>query len=133
MRPSRPPEGRESRGVVTWDGTGAAPGNACPGPGVARGTRGRGPGRAFQDSSLAPAAGLRPGPGVGVKHRARDAGRLPYKLGSSRRVPRNLDPSAPKARAERIRESDDARLPATRNADPRARSEGAPPRRARRP
>src|SRR4051812_26269258 len=29
-----------------------------------------------------------PGPGVGVKHRARDAGRLPYKLGSSRRVPR---------------------------------------------
>ena len=39
MRLSRPPEGRESRGVVTWDGTGAAPGNACPGPGVARGTR----------------------------------------------------------------------------------------------
>src|SRR4051812_7426620 len=60
---SRPPEGRESRGVVTWDGTGAAPGNACPGPGVARGTRGAWPGRVLRarhsprpaGQSLAPA------------------------------------------------------------------------------
>src|SRR4051795_13256717 len=63
----------------------------------------RGPGRAFRAWSLARPAGLRPGPGVGVRHRARDAGRLPYKLGSSRRVPRTPRPfSAPKARAERI-------------------------------
>ena len=52
----------------------------------------------------------KPGPGAGVKHRARDADRLPSKLGSSRRVPRN--PSTlllPKLGPIRIRESDDAR------------------------
>src|SRR3954470_8913520 len=97
MRASCPSEGRESRGVVTWDGTGAAPGNACPGPGAARGTRGRSARTSLWASSLAPAAGPRPGPGVGVKHRARDADRLPYKLGSSRRVPRN-PPTLPLAK-----------------------------------
>src|SRR4051795_9558674 len=61
-------------------------------------------------SSLAPAAGLRPGPGVGARHRARDADRLPYKLGSSRRVPRTPRPFRPQSSGPEDREDDDARL-----------------------
>jgi hypothetical protein len=49
-----------------------------------------------------------PGPGVGVRHRARDADGLPYKLGSSRRVPRTPRPFRSQSSGPKNRENDDA-------------------------
>src|SRR4051795_7346280 len=57
-----------------------------------------------------PRSRAKPGPGVGARHRARDADRLPYKLGSSRRVPRTPRPFRPQSSGPEDREDDDARL-----------------------